>query len=58
MNEDELDKRAQRDQDLATIRDSLPAMWWSLYQGCIDAGFTETDAMKLVRTFISRRDEP
>lgn len=38
------------DQLLAVIRDTLPAVWWAVYSGCIDKGFTPEQAMQLVLT--------
>jgi hypothetical protein len=40
------------DQEMARVRDHLPRMWWSVYQGCREAGFSETQSMALLQTFI------
>ncbi len=39
-------------QDLAAIRDTLPRLWWNLYQGCIVAGFNSQQSLALVNTWI------
>ncbi len=41
-------KRAETEQSIAAIRETLPAMWWGMYQGCIDQGFSTEQAMSLV----------
>lgn len=40
------------EQDIAGIRDSVPHLWWGVYQGCLQAGFDERQAFALVETFI------
>lgn len=47
-----MDEKSKQDQDLAKLRDSLPRFWWSVYQGCREAGFSEPQAFALVQTFI------
>lgn len=41
------------DQTIAEVRDRLPALWWALYIGCIEKGFTADQAMVLLKAFIS-----
>lgn len=50
MIDDELG--AKLDQCKAEIGEVLPGMWWVLYQGCMREGFTEQQAMDLVRAYI------
>jgi hypothetical protein len=40
------------DQNLANFRDSIPRVWWSLYTGARDAGFTEPQAFSLTLGWI------
>lgn len=44
--------RHKREQLLADLRDSLPRMWYGIYQGSVDVGFTPLQAFTLVQTFI------
>ncbi len=41
-----------QDELLSEIRDSLPSMWFSLYQGCLDTGFNESQAFNLIQTHV------
>jgi hypothetical protein len=40
------------DQLAASARDSVPRLWWALYQGCLQAGFSEIASMALVGTYV------
>ena len=40
------------DQALAEARDSVPRVWWALYQGAVEAGFEPVVAIALVKTWI------
>ena len=42
------------DQDLAKLRDMLPAVWWAIYSGCIDKGFSKEQALLLVIAYIGK----
>lgn len=42
----------ENDQVAASIRDQFPPVWWGLYTGCMERGFTEKQAFALVTTFI------
>lgn len=50
---------AEFDQQLAETRDRLPRIWWALYQGNLEVGFSEAQALRLTIAFIegSRREE-
>lgn len=48
------DEQPNLDQQLAELRDTLPRMWWAMYQGAIDAGFTEKQAFTLVCVNIAK----
>lgn len=41
-----------QDQMLAGIRDTLPQLWWAVYQGCLQVGFDERQSFALLQTFI------
>jgi len=45
------------DQQLANIRDNLPRLWWALYEGCKDTGFTDEQALRIVIAFIQKPPE-
>ena len=38
----------EMDQMLAQIKEELPKMYWAIYTGCIDEGFTEVQALQIV----------
>jgi hypothetical protein len=40
------------EQARASFRDGLPPMWWNLYQGCLQTGFSEKQGMWLLACFI------
>ena len=42
----------QRETDFIQIRNTMPRLWWNLYQGCLQNGFDERSALSLVQTFI------
>ncbi len=47
-------ERADNDRKLAELRDFLPALWWALYSGCLEKGFSEIQALELVKVFITK----
>lgn len=51
------EKRAMLDQAKAEIEEVLPGMWWGLYNGCVKEGFTELQAIDLVKAFIRKPSE-
>lgn len=46
-----MDKREQ-EEILVTLRESLPRIWMAVYQGSLQAGFTESQAFALLQTYI------
>lgn len=40
------------DSDYTTLRDSLPRLWWNLYQGSLAQGFDSYQAFVLLQTYI------
>jgi hypothetical protein len=44
--------KQELEQELAKIRDTVPRLWWNLYQGCLVAGFSERQAFVLLQTKI------
>lgn len=40
------------DQQCAEARDKLPQLWWSIYSGCLEKGFTEEQALTLTVEYI------
>ena len=45
-------KSPEYEQALATLRDSIPRTWWSVYQGSKAVGFTHEQAFSLLHTYI------
>lgn len=45
---------AELDQAKAELKELFPAMWKSIYDGCLDEGFTEAQSMELLKAFIAR----
>lgn len=45
-------KRAEFQQSLAGINEVMPAMWWCLYSGCLEQGFSPMQSLLLVQTQI------
>ena len=40
------------DQDCKIICETFPPLWFSLYTGCVEEGFTEVQALELVKAYI------
>lgn len=45
-------KRAEFEQSNAAMAEIFPSLWKSLFDGCVKQGFTEVEAMQLVKTYI------
>ena len=45
-------QKAEFDQKLAEHREILPGIWWALYSGSVEKGFSEEQAMDLLKTHI------
>ena len=45
-------ERQEYDQDAACLADVLPKMWWGLYRGCMEEGFTREESLMLVRAYV------
>ncbi len=43
---------AETAQSIAAVSEMFPPMWWGLYKGNLDQGFTESQSLSLVKTFI------
>lgn len=48
MNQNEFD------QQMASLRDGLPSVWWALYDGCLNKGFSADQSMQLLIAFIQK----
>lgn len=48
----EMKKKAMTEQVMAEIADRMPSFWFRMYSNCIREGFSETQAMDLVKTHI------
>ena len=46
------------DQEAAMVRDGLTAVYWALYSGCLERGFTEAQAMSILHIFIMKPSPP
>jgi hypothetical protein len=44
--------RAELDQGIAMVKESLPQLWRGLYLGCVKAGFSPEESMKIVLAYI------
>lgn len=49
---------AKLDQSMKLIVDTFPPMWRSMYKSCIQEGFTESQAMDILKTYISTTLSP
>jgi hypothetical protein len=45
-------ERAEFDQAQATLVETFPPLWRGLYRNCMEVGFSEEEAMELVKTYI------
>lgn len=45
--------KAKLDQSSALLAEMLPPLWWGIYKACVDEGFTESQALELVKTYLS-----
>jgi hypothetical protein len=45
-------KQQKADQDFAKIRDGIPAVWWALYTGCKERGFSDQQSFALVTSWV------
>lgn len=46
------EEQADLDQKLSQAADSLPLIWWRLYENCLASGFNENQSLELVKTHI------
>ena len=37
---------------LTALFGKWPAMWWDIFNGCLEKGFTDKQAMELLKTYI------
>ena len=53
-----LDAKAMADwsQAIAGLTEMCPPMWWGLFKGCKEQGFTDEQAMRLVIAFIKSQE--
>lgn len=58
MEDEFFKKQAETDQAIASVGYLYPSLWWNLYQGCKDKGFSETQAMELVKAYILSIGKP
>lgn len=49
---------AKADQVLSMIADMLPPVWWNLFDGCIEKGFTRDEALSILKTYIATTLRP
>lgn len=50
-------KRAEVEQGLAMLVEALPPIWWGLFNGCKEQGFTEAQAMQCLTVFIANQNK-
>ena len=46
------------DQAMAAMGEFLPKLWWSIYQGCIDQGFTKDQAFSILIQYMKSTGVP
>lgn len=56
MTPDEQKKQIEMDQAMAAARDILPAMWWAIFNGCKNVGFTPAQAMNLTMCYVASQN--
>lgn len=39
-------------EQINAFREVIPRLWFNVYQGCLQAGFSEKDSMILLQTYI------
>ena len=42
------------DEAITTLIDQMPPLWRGMYNGCLKEGFTEDQALSLVKTYIAK----
>ena len=47
------DESAKIDQTMAWMVESLPSLWWGLYENLVMKGFSKEQALTLLITYIS-----
>lgn len=50
--------KAQLDQSAAALKELMPTMWWAVYSGCVNKGFTPDQAIKLTVAYIQSTNKP
>lgn len=48
----EIKKQAAADRAMSYLADTLPPLWWNLYKGCYESGFSPTESFQIVQTYI------
>jgi len=46
-------QRAMMDQSIAALSEMLPDLWWGLFQGCVEKGFSEEQAIELIKQYVA-----
>lgn len=49
-----LDERqnAEMDQNISNLAETYPRLWWAMFDSLKDRGFTESQALELVKEYI------
>lgn len=45
-------QQSEVDQSAAYLGEAFPPLWRRLYENCIERGFSESESLKLVQTYI------
>lgn len=45
---------AALDQGIAAISEMCPPLWWGLYEGCKKQGFSDDQAMEILKTIVAQ----
>lgn len=57
LTPEEVFKIRQMEESITVVSDFFPKLWKALFDSCIREGFTECQAMDLVKTYMSRPSE-
>ena len=53
----DIEKHAKFEQDMAKLGDILPGHWRRIYENLKTEGFTESQAMELLKAYITKRTD-
>lgn len=54
---EKIEKQAEFERNMATLGDMLPGHWRRIYENLKTEGFTESQAMDLLKAYITKRTD-